>query len=560
MVVMKRCIVLFLICLIVGAAFLPNISRAQDNSNSVVVAMPAPADLELVTVSRFDENKRDLLENLFVGLTRFNASTGQIEPYLATKWVVSPDGLTWTFTLRDDIQWIEMRDGEPTTVRPVVAGDVVFAVQRACDPNRPSPITDNMVIILGCHEIANALNTWEITQELLDERLGVKALDDQTVEFKLAFAGSYFLTLTALPEFRPLPPERVIGSSLWPIATDMMTNGAWVVESWDAAQMTLQANPLWPLERTGNLEMVNIRFDIGPDVLPSQFTNGEVAIARVGALTANTIGGVDSAAVKTSEGKTLSLLGFSFEYPDLNNPLVRRALSLAIDRDFIAQNLAAGDVQFQSMTRFTPRTVIAAPSAPGAGFDPITAQNLLAESGHAGCVFSERLRLAVENDPIATLIAQLTIQQWQLNLGCAEGAFELVVVPRQEIVNNAHANIDFSEEQLRYHLWLTTWTGDYPDADAWTPYALHCEYGYFRVGRGCDNTDLLLNQAATNSDIRVRLDTYTRAETEFFGPSGSFPVIPLVITSQLRVQQAWLSGVASYGPFQFDRWIVNQSE
>lgn len=558
--VIKRSLFLILVCIVMGASFWPATIRAQENQNTVVIAMQPPADLEAATISRFDENKRDILENLFVGLTRFNANSGQIEPYLAKDWTVSPDGLTWTFNLRDDIQWVEVQNGEPTAVRPVVAGDIVFAIQRACDPNRPSPVTSNMAIIVGCREVATALDSWEITQEALDQRIGVKALDDQTVEFKLLFPAAYFLTLTALPEFRPLPPERVIGSNLWPVGTDMLTSSAWVVTSWDALQMTLEANPFWPLEREGNLDSVTIRFDVGADVLPSRFASGDVTIARTDALTAASIGATDSSLVKIGEGETLTLLGFSMEYPDLNNPLLRRALALAIDHDYIAQNVVVGDAKFLAATRFTPRSVIAAPSAPGAGFDPVTAQSLLAESGHANCSFSERLRIAVENDAIATLVAQLTIQQWQINLGCSDGTFELVVLTRQEVVNNVHANIDFGEEQTRHPLWFITWSADYPDANAWAADALHCQFGYLRVGRACDNTDVLFDQAGLNSDIRSRLDAYTRAETELFGPSGSFPVIPIVINSQIRVQQKWLSGVANYGPFQFDRWVVNRGE
>ena len=242
----KRSIFPIRVCIVVGTSFWPAVSRAQENSNSVVVAMPPPADLEAATISRFDENKRDILENLLVGLTRFNANSGENEPYLAEDWTVRPDGLIWTFNLRYDIQWVEVRNGEPTAVRPVVAGDIVFAIQRACDPNRPSPVTSNMAIIVGCREVATALNSWEITQDALDQRIGVKALDDQTVEFKLLFPAAYFSTLTALPEFRPLPPERVIGSDPWPFGTDIMTSAAWVVTSWDALQMTLEANPCVP--------------------------------------------------------------------------------------------------------------------------------------------------------------------------------------------------------------------------------------------------------------------------------------------------------------------------
>jgi ABC-type oligopeptide transport system substrate-binding subunit len=126
-------------------------------------------------------------------------------------------------------------------------------------------------------------------------------------------------------------------------------------------------------------------------------------------------------------------------------------------------------------------------------------------------------------------------------------------------MDNAHATIDFAEAS-RYEMWLINWSGDYPDANAWSADALHCLYGVLRTGRPCDANDTLLDQAGLSGDISARFNAYTQAETGFFGPDGSFPVIPLVITASYQVQQPWLSGIAGYGPFQFDRWVVESRE
>lgn len=543
---MKKLSFLLLLCLCLN--LLPT-AAAQENGAAIRVAMPPFDSLDPTSVSRFDLSKTDLLENLLVGLTRLNASTGQVEPQLAQAWSVSPDGLTWTFTLRDDIQWVKWEAGTVVAVRPVVAGDVVFAIQRACDPNRPSPVTANIGIIAGCLETTQLRDPWRIDQAYLNRAIGATAIGDHTLQIKLLFPAAYFLTLTTLPEFRPLPFELVSGATTWPIATTMMTSGAWAVSSWDAEQMLLTTNPFWPLEREGNLEQIEIRFG-------SFATVPNADIARIDALTAK---GLPEFA-KSTQGQTLLLLGFSFEYAPLENQQVRQALAQAINRGQLATQLSGiGPQDYQAMTVFTPRTVIATPSTQGASFDPATAQQLLAAAGYPQCNrLPTKITLVVENTPLAIAAGQFIIQQWRQNLGCAEGVFEVATASRQALVDTAHGTVEAGDTGVasRFQVWLVSWTADYPDANAWTSDALHCQVGFMRPGRLCDTGDNLLERAATLHDLEARHITYAQAELVFFGVGGSFPIIPLALTTEYWFQNSTLSGVSNYGPFQFDRWVV----
>lgn len=538
---------------------------AQDDSEviSLQIAMAPPESLDPVGLSRFATHERDLVENLLVGLTRLNARSGQVEPYLAENWTVSANGLIWTFNLRDDVQWVEMQNGEAVAIRPVDAYDVVFAIQRACDPTRPSPETTNLLMIAGCRDVANLQDTWTINQEFLDTYIGVRALDDFTVEIDLLYPASYFLTITTLPEMRPLPHDRVLGNAVFPALDGVVTSGAWVIAEWNQTHLLLEANPHWTLEKQGNIEKIDVRFDIGADVLAQQILNGTVDVARINAGTADTVGAANSELVRSTEGKTLSLVGFSFEHPPLDNSMVRQALALAIDREGLAAQLsAAGTTDYQAMRRFIPRNTIASPTARGAEFDPTAAQNLLASAGYPQCAnFPSRITLAVENSPTAIAMAQYVVQQWNQNLGCGE-TFSVGTAGRQALVDTAHQTIDASEESTvgRFQAWLITWTGNYPDANAWTSDALHCQFGVLRPGRLCDATDTLLDQAGISSDLNSRFTTYGQAENNLFGSSGSFPVIPLVITSEYWAQQASINNIAMYGSFQFDRWQVSDQE
>lgn len=537
------------------------ISHAQDETLITArVAISSIDGLDPTTLSRFDMNGRDVVENLFVGLTRYDANSGEVVPALATDWSVSANGLIWTFNLRDDIYWTQYRDGEIVQLRPVVAGDVVFAIQRACDPRRPSPKTTNIYIIEGCREIANLLDTWRLDDSVLQSQIGVLALDDTTLQIQLSLAtpASYFLTMTTLPEFRPLPRELVVGAGAWPTVATLATSGAWVVENWEAAGMTLVRNPSWPLAG-GNVARVEIRFDIDPNNIPLRLSSGTLDAARIRPTDTQTLALALDTTIDRQVGNTLYSIGFSFEYPPFDNALVRQALAQAIDRQGLVNHLVAqGFDPMLVATNFASSASIAGPTAAGATYNPTTAQQQLAAAGYSQCVrFPNVLTLVVHDDPLEIAIGQYVVAQWNQNLGCP-AIFQVATASRQAIIDSAHGTVDRSNESTtgRFALWLISWTADYPDANAWTNEALHCQFGFFRTGRACDQTDMLLDQGASAISVAEREGFYTQAEMGLFGTSGTFPVVPLLQRENLVAHQTWLTGMASYGPFQFDQWRV----
>ena len=121
-----------------------------------------------------EDNAVDVMENIYAGLTRFNPSANAIEPELATSWQTSENGRTWTFDLRDDIFWARpVEEGTALTgrqvslqpIRPVTAGDVVYAIQRACDPRLPTPDIFVLFIVEGCQRVSSLT---EVRQSDLD--------------------------------------------------------------------------------------------------------------------------------------------------------------------------------------------------------------------------------------------------------------------------------------------------------------------------------------------------------------------------------------------------------
>src|SRR5450631_2161388 len=151
------------------------------------VILPAPASLDPVNLGRLDQSGRTIVENLFVGLTRYNPVTRQIEPGLASEWHTADNGLTWTFKLRSDVQWVSYNasSAQVQALRPVVAGDFVYGIRRACEPTPPNPAAHTVYIIAGCRKVATATPA-SIDDLFIARELGVMAVDAQTLEIKLA--------------------------------------------------------------------------------------------------------------------------------------------------------------------------------------------------------------------------------------------------------------------------------------------------------------------------------------------------------------------------------------
>jgi len=174
-----------------------------------------PTSLDPHKLSGDWENR--IAGDIFEGLTTEDKLAEPI-PGQASQWSVSDDGMVYTFTLRDGIQW---SDGEPVT-----ADDFVFAFKRLMDPATAAVYAYLQYSIKN----AEAINTGEITD--MDE-LGVKALDDKTLEITLERPTPYFIG--ALTHYTAYPlPQHVIESAGddWVKIDNIVTNGPYRPVDW----------------------------------------------------------------------------------------------------------------------------------------------------------------------------------------------------------------------------------------------------------------------------------------------------------------------------------------
>ncbi|VAW42268.1 Oligopeptide ABC transporter, periplasmic oligopeptide-binding protein OppA (TC 3.A.1.5.1), partial [hydrothermal vent metagenome] len=291
-----------------------------------------------------DPDGIDLIENLFVGLTRYNHLTNQVEPALAKEWDVAGNGRSWTFYLRDDIFWVkpseETIDGFviAEAVRPVVASDIVFAIQRACARETNTPGAFILFLIEGCEAVQQLASATPADLE----NVGVQALNDTTLQINLVKPAAHFLTITSMWFMRPLPRElfedEAIGDD-WQAAvqdeTPLLTSGSFMFL--DSTLTTLQRNTLWPIPFQGNVQLVNINYLTDDDLALSLWE--AKSLDMIDATAVDLFDVADSTLQQTAvvSQQTLFYLNFDFNSGIFRESTVRQAFAAAIDREALGE-------------------------------------------------------------------------------------------------------------------------------------------------------------------------------------------------------------------------------
>lgn len=499
----------------------------------------------------------DLIENLFVGLTRFNHKTNRIEPLLAKTWEISENGRVWTFNLRDDIFWVKplntMVDGlyDVEAVRPVTAGDVVFAIQRACNskPNTPDAFT--LFIIRGCEQVNTTPNA-----TLADlERIGVTALNDTTLQFTLTKPAAHFLTLTSLWFMRPLPPELIEAhGDDWQSETEAewMTSGPFFPLTPELK--TLQINPLWPLPVSGNIDQVNILYiPTAKDAL-ALWQGRQIDLVDATNVDVNLADERIVNKLQLVPQQTLYYLGFNFDSGVFREPGIRSAFAAAIDRDKLAEELFG--IQATGLRHLIPPGAVGSLPAGevGQGYSPDYARQQLAASGFGGCRLMPQITFLVSSSDLSLQQAELIQRMWIDELNCTEDQIKIEQVQFGTLL----ANTRRGGGDVRPDVWELAWASYYPDAHNWMGDLLHCEDSENRVNRPCSAEDDLIRQANATFDEGERTAIYHQLENRFFSEGGIMPLAPLYIRNERRLVQTWLGYTpALFGGEQYDTYLID---
>ncbi len=270
--------------------------------------------------------------DIFEGLLTEDAAAEPI-PGQAESWEISDDELTYTFTLRDGITW---SDGEPVT-----AQDFVFAFQRLMDPATAADYAYLQYPIKN----AEAINTGEITDF---DQLGVRAIDERTLEITLENPTPYFLG--ALTHYTAYPlPDHVVEEhgDDWVRMENIVTNGPYVPVEWvpgshvltekneafhDAENVSIEGVKFFVLEdQSAALKRYRAgEFDILTDIPKDQYAWMQENLP--GQLRVTPFAGLYYYVVNQTK-------------PPFDDPKVRQALAMGINREVIGpQVLGTGEL------------------------------------------------------------------------------------------------------------------------------------------------------------------------------------------------------------------------
>lgn len=553
------------------------VTRTPDPAQPEEARAPVELDLSLsgqlpdLDPGRAESDAQlDLAQNLFVGLTNFNPDANVIEPELATSWETSSDGRVWTFHLRDDIFWV--RAGNPLpgsdaplpvdAVRPVTADDVVFAVQRLCARDASTSMVFPLFIIDGCERAYTTLEPTDADRAAV----GIRAIDETTLEIALTTPAGYFLTLTSMSLFQPVPRDSVdeLGdewrnaagdlSTGWQTPGNLVTSGPFVAASTMTSEsMKLYRNPLWPLTPPGNSDLVNIVFfedeqdayemwaDRFLDIAPLPSAEREALLART------------PEKAKVIPDEVLFYLGFNFDSQVFREPEVRRAFSAAIDRQRLVDEIYDGR-GLPMRHAGVPGVVASIPVGEiGVGYSPDFASQQMEASTFRSCRLMPEIRFRVSSADLSLRQAELLRDMWVEELDCAPEQIIIEQVQFGELLAGTRA-----DATGRPDLWELAWAPTFPDTHDLVTNLLHCRLSENRQLRPCSEADTLLERASTAVDPAERVELYHQAESLFFNEDGIFPIAPLYVRARYWVAQNWVTFTpVAFGGQQWDRIVLD---
>ncbi len=261
---------------------------------------------------------------------------------------VSDDQLTYTINLRDDIHWV---DNNGNDMGVVTANDYVTAYQRMVDPKEASGFSYIFEVIDNATEIING--------DMDKEKLAVKALDDYTLEIKLAYIAPYFPSMLTLGSFAPQPTDALAqyGDEFGQSPETTWYNGAYYVTDYQTDyEIRLTKNPLYINADNVELETINFRLNEDSSSRYYAFLGGEADYAEI----TNPEDYDEGIADGTITDKLTSYSNYIVLNTDESSPTsnenLRHALAYGFDRESILEGVY-GDIN-QTLEYIIPALLI----------------------------------------------------------------------------------------------------------------------------------------------------------------------------------------------------------
>ncbi|AEF16782.1 ABC-type transporter, periplasmic subunit [Thermoanaerobacterium xylanolyticum LX-11] len=499
-------LVLALSALLAGCSANSN-SSSQSKNNSSSGTQTAKADEQVLTLNlradppnlnpftTTDVASFDVLNDVLEGLTRYDKN-GQLKPGsgLAKSWDISSDGLTYTFHLKDGIKW---SDGNPIT-----AYDFEYSWKKVLDPKTASQYAYQFYYIQGAEEYNSGKGS--------ADQVGIKALDDKTLQVKLKAPAPQFLGLTAFGTYLPQEKsfvEKVGVDKLGSSPDTLVYSGPFVLKQWNHDQnLVLEKNPDYWDKDSVKLQKVTLLIIKDANTQAQNYDNGTLDQMRVPSDLMDKYKNTKEFSIKPVA--TNWYIQFNDKKGVFKNVNIRKAFTLAIDRKaFTEQVLKDGSIPAES---------IVPPGVPGYNGEDFSKQDgspffkdndvqaakdyLKKGLEELGLKELPTITFTADDTSAAKKDAEALQQMWNQNLGV-----------NVQIKNEAFKIRIDDMNKGNYDMVLAGWGADYNDPmtflDMWetnngnnTAFYSNPEY------------DKLIDDAKSTPDLKKRNDDMIQAE------------------------------------------------
>jgi ABC-type oligopeptide transport system substrate-binding subunit/tetratricopeptide (TPR) repeat protein len=503
-----------------GFVFWQRMADAQ--RESALVSSPPPHALRVTAFEpgtplgpglSVDHPSTVMIDQLFSGLVEVSPEL-DVVPDVARSWEVLDGGRKYIFHLRDDVRW---SDGIQVT-----AGDFEYTWKRILDPTSGWRLYNYLSDIQG----ARAYHQGQITDP---DQVGVRALDELTLAVELEGPTSYFPHLLAFVVTFPAPRHVVqVHGDAWTELDHIVTNGPFRLAAWERGErIVLERNPTYHGRFTGNLERVECIFLSGQAAKSLHMYEEDHLDICGGLSPAEWARARQRYAGEYISGPWLStdFIGFDVSRPPFDDRRVRRAFTLATDREALADVTLRG-YAFPATGGLVPPGMPGHSPGIGLSYDPEAARRLLAEAGYPGGRGFPAIDCLARDDPGHDLLSEHLHAQWLENLG--------VEIAWQQIEWGRFYD-RMSEEKMSEstpHMWMVGWWVDYPDPDD----VLRVQWW---VAPGWQNEmyDRLVEGARRVTDQEERMRMYGQADRILVKEA---PILPLAYGRFHMLVKPWV--------------------
>ena len=469
-----------------------------------------------------------ITDQLFSGLVERDPVIG-IAPDIAQSWEVLNDGRVYLFKLRRDVSW---SDGTQLTAR-----DFVGAWRRALHKNNNSEAASFLF------DIKNG-KKYHLGQ-IGEEKLGVKALDDFTLEVELEEPVGYFLYVVAISPSFPIPMHIVERhGEKWTDVGNIVTNGPFLLKEFTNGKLlTLSRNPRYHGYFPGNVETIHVELNnIPPEERLSQYEKEQIDNFYLSTIKdvrsySNVVNRWSTQHTTfTNQGVVYFL--FDLERPPFADKRVRQAFAYATDKTAFSHIAAAGRI-IPAYGGFIPPQVPGHSHEIGLGFNPDKARKLLLEAGYPKGTGFPEIRAYFEyyyqNSSYDDSVAFLETQ-WLDVLG-VEITFEKAL---------GYKNTK-QFKKGKAQIISRSYTADFPDPHTFFT-ALESELSHLQWTPPSYRTTL--NLAKKQLDAKIRVELYKKLDRLLI---KNVILLPISYTSAEFLRKPWISD-GYYGPLASGWW------